>query len=71
MNNRLLKICNFLAEIEKLKLSERINVLSDGMTRENDSGHSWHLAMMLLVLKKELGIKFNVDHAIKLALVHD
>lgn len=69
--DRMTKILEFLKEIEKLKLVKRIPYLSDKKTVEDDAEHSWHLAMMVLVLEKELGVNFNILRAIKLALVHD
>ncbi len=71
MDARLLKILEFIEEIEKLKLIKRINTLSDCSRQESDAEHSWHLAMIVLLLKDELGEKFNVEKAIKIALVHD
>jgi putative hydrolases of HD superfamily len=70
-NKRLLTILDFIEEIEKLKHIKRINTLSDGSRQESDAEHSWHLAMIVLLLKDELGVKFDVDKAIKIALVHD
>ena len=71
MNKRLGQIVLFLKEIEKLKLVERIPYLSDKKRRENDAEHTWHLAMMLLVLEKEFSIKFDTLKALKIILVHD
>ncbi len=71
MDKRLSKILNFIEEIEKLKHVKRINTLSDVSRQESDAEHSWHLAMIILLLKDELGEKFNVEKSIKIALVHD
>lgn len=65
------KILAFWEETEKFKLIERIAVLSDGIRRENDAEHSWHLALMLMTVKKELDMSFNLGHALELAAVHD
>lgn len=70
-DKRLLKILGFVEEIEKLKHIKRINTLSDLSRQESDAEHSWHLAMIILLLKDELGEKFNLEKAIKMALVHD
>jgi len=70
-NKRLLKILRFVEEIEKLKHIERVNTLSDRSRRESDAEHSWHLAMIVLLLKDELGVEFNLEKAIKIALIHD
>ena len=71
MTNRLEKIIRFIKEIEKFKLVERIPYLSDKKRREDDAQHSWHLAMMLLALEKEIESKFDLLHTLKLILVHD
>lgn len=71
IGKRLLKILNFIEQIEKLKQVARINTLSNRSRQESDAEHSWHLAMIVLLLKDELGIKFNAEKAIKIALVHD
>lgn len=71
MQKRLLGILKFIEEIEKLKHIKRINTLSDCSRQESDAEHSWHLAMIVLLLKDELGEKFDVERAIKIALVHD
>lgn len=70
-DKKLLKILEFIEEIEKLKHIKRINTLSDCSRQESDAEHSWHLAMIVLLLKDELGEKFNLEKAIKIALVHD
>ena len=71
MNKRLNKIFDFLCEIEKLKLVERIPYLSDKKRQENDAEHSWHLAMMLLSLEGEFENKFDCFKTLKIILVHD
>jgi putative hydrolase of HD superfamily len=70
-NKRLSTILNFIEEIEKLKHINRINTLSNRSRQESDAEHSWHLAMIIMLLKDELGISFDVNKAIKIALVHD
>jgi len=71
IGKRLLKILNFIEEIEKLKHINRINTLSNRSRQESVAEHSWHLAMIILILKDELDINFDVVKAIKIALVHD
>lgn len=70
-DKRLLKILDFIEEIEKLKHIKRINTLSDCSRQESDAEHSWHLAVIILLLKDDLGEKFDLEKAIKIALVHD
>lgn len=71
MNERLHKILVFLKEIEKLKLIERIPYLSNQERRENDAEHTWHLAMMLMTLEKEIKVKFDTLQTLKLIMIHD
>lgn len=46
--SRLERQMQFLIEIDRLKTVFRQNYLADGSRRENDSEHSWHLAMNML-----------------------
>ncbi len=71
MKKELKQILNFLVEAEKFKLVERISVLSDKIRRENDAEHSWHLALMVMALKDKLALDFDLEKALKIALIHD
>lgn len=62
---------NFLLEIDKLKNIQRRVYISDNSRRENSAEHSWHLAMALWFLSEHTGIKINIEHALKMALIHD
>jgi putative hydrolase of HD superfamily len=68
---RLSQIIVFLREAEKLKLVERIPYLSDRIRRENDAEHSWYLALILLSLEGELGVKFDALKTYQMIIVHD
>lgn len=61
---------NFLLEIDSLKSVIRQNYLSDGSRRENDVEHSWHLAMLVMVLAEHFE-GLNVLKTIKMVLIHD
>ena len=50
MDDRLKEQIDFILEIDKMKEILRQNYLADGSARENDADHSWHLAMMALIL---------------------
>ncbi|MHB1484270.1 MAG: HD domain-containing protein [Saccharofermentanales bacterium] len=67
---RLEKQMQFLLEIDKMKSVFRQNYLADGSRRENDSEHSWHLAMMVYVLAEHFD---GIDElkTIKMVLLHD
>lgn len=66
---RLDKIIVFLKEIDKLKTVERVFELANGR-KENSAEHTWHMALMLMCLEKELeGIDFLKTY--KMVLIHD
>jgi putative hydrolase of HD superfamily len=70
VRSRLEQQMDFLIEIDKLKAVFRQNCLADGSRRENDSEHSWHLAMMVIVLAEHFeGI--DILKTVKMALIHD
>jgi putative hydrolase of HD superfamily len=60
-----------LLELDKLKSVYRKSYLSDQSRNENSAEHSWHLAMAFMALKPLLPENLDIDHAIKLSLVHD
>ena len=40
----------FIQEIDKEKFIGRQTYLSDGLRKENDAEHAWHLALMTILL---------------------
>ena len=44
------KRIEFIVQIDRLKSVYRQTFLMDGSRREDDAEHSWHIAMMALVL---------------------
>lgn len=62
----------FLAELDKLKDVLRRSMVTGSRRHENSAEHSWHLAMMALVLMDSVAIP-NLDrfHTVKMLLVHD
>ena len=71
-NNRLQKQLQFILEIDKLKKIVRQSPLADQSRKENDAEHSWHLAVMAILLS-EYAQERHIDifHVVKLALIHD
>ena len=69
---RLNKQIEFILEIDKLKSVYRQSLISDGSREENDAEHSWHLAVMAIVLH-EYAKDNNIDllKVLKMVLVHD
>nr|WP_269204543.1 HD domain-containing protein [Motilibacter deserti] len=61
----------FVAEADRLKTVLRASPLAAADRRENDAEHSWHLALMVLLLAEHSDEPIDVGHALKLVLVHD
>lgn len=69
--DRLAQQIQFIIEIDKLKQVLRQTTLTDKSRQENSAEHSWHLAMMALVLAEYAPPETDILHAVKLLLVHD
>lgn len=73
MNHRRLeKQIAFIREVDKLKSVRRQTLLTDASRKENDAEHSWHLALMALVLV-EYADSDAIDllHVLRMVVVHD
>lgn len=72
VKERLFKQLEFIVEIDKLKKICRQSYLVDGSRKENDAEHSWHLALMALLLS-EYDAENNLDliKVLKMVLIHD
>ena len=68
---RLKKQIDFIVEIDKLKHILRRTVLIDKSRRENDAEHSWHLAVMAILLKEYAAEDVDLEKVMKMVLVHD
>jgi putative hydrolase of HD superfamily len=69
---RLSRQLAFLDEIEKLKLVYRRNMTVDRSRFENSAEHSWHVALMALVLAEHAEDQtMDVLKVVKLLLIHD
>ena len=71
MKDRLPAIAAFLTDLERLKLVTRKAYVSDLSRRENSAEHSWHLALGLLTIARELDLQIDLEKALVMALVHD
>ncbi len=71
MNERLDRQVEFILEIDKLKNIKRRTYLSDGNRFENDAEHSWHMAIMALLLSEYSEKDIDVLRVMSMALVHD
>ncbi|MCP4335522.1 MAG: HD domain-containing protein [Gammaproteobacteria bacterium] len=61
---------SFLREVEKLKGVLRANKTLDGRF-ENSAEHSWHVALMALLLEDHANSAIDMLKVIKLLLIHD
>src|SRR5215470_13295866 len=64
------RILDFLALSERLKLELRHSWLSDGR-RESVAEHSWQMALMALLVHRQLAAPVDLGRVLKLVLVHD
>ena len=71
INERLLSQVAFIHEIDKLKYIQRKTRLFNSNRSENDAEHSWHLAMMTLVLAEHANKEINILKVLKMVLIHD
>lgn len=71
-NERLTKQIDFLIEIDAMKNVLRQTLLADGSRRENDAEHSWHFAVMAMILQEyAYSSEVDISRVLKMALVHD
>jgi len=68
---RLAQQMQFVIEIDKLKQVLRQTLLMNGSRRENSAEHSWHIALMAIVLAEYAPAPIDLMHVIKLLLLHD
>lgn len=62
---------DFIKEIDKLKYIQRKTKLFNSKRNENDAEHSWHLAMMALVLAPHANTQIDLLKVLKMVLIHD
>jgi len=67
----LLQQVAFIHEIDKVKYIRRKSRLFSSDRRENDAEHSWHLAVMAMVLARHANEPVDTLKVIKMLLIHD
>lgn len=70
-NQRLEQQVQFCREIDKEKMIRRMTYLTDGVSKENDAEHAWHMAVMTLILNEYANEKIDVLKTISMLLIHD
>lgn len=71
MEERLKHQIDFILEADKLKNIVRQTYISDGSRKENDSEHSWHMALMSILLCEYANEKVDVLKVMIMVLIHD
>ena len=61
----------FLLEADRLKTVLRQSTLTDRSRRENSAEHSWHLALMALVLAEHAPPGTDLSRVMAMVVVHD
>ena len=69
--NNLEKQVAFIKEIDKIKFIQRKSRLFNSERRENDAEHSWHLAVMAIVLAEHSDKPIDLLKVLKMVLIHD
>lgn len=69
--NDLLKQIEFIKEIDKVKYIQRKTRLFHSDRYENDAEHSWHLALMAIVLSEHANGPLDLFKVVKMVLIHD
>ena len=68
---RFQKQLDFILEADKEKNILRQTHLSGYIRQENDAEHSWHIALMIYLLKEYANEEIDVAKAMMMALIHD
>ena len=69
--DRLDKQIEFVLEVDKVKNILRQTHITGYQRQENDAEHSWHMALMIYLLKEYANREFDVAKAMMMALIHD
>lgn len=67
----LTQLFNFFREIDKEKFIGRQTYLTDGVRKENDAEHTWHMAIMTVLLAGYANEKIDVLKTVTMLLIHD
>jgi putative hydrolase of HD superfamily len=71
-NVRLRRQIEFVIEIDKLKGVLRQTIVTGSSKRENSAEHSWHAALMTVILSEyATSPQIDVSRVVKMLLIHD
>lgn len=69
--DRLEQQMSFILEADKEKNIGRQTYISDGIRKENDAEHAWHLALMVILLSEYANEPIDVLKTVTMVLIHD
>ena len=68
---RLAQQLRFICEVDRLKTILRRTLLMDESRLENTAEHSWHLALMAIVLQEHANEPVDLGKVLRMILIHD
>lgn len=69
---RLQQQIEFIVEVDRLKQVLRQTIITGKLRQENSAEHSWHIALMTIILSEYAeNPKIDVLHVVKMLLIHD
>lgn len=71
LDERTARIIRFSLELDKLKQVVRRTPLLDGSRTETVAEHSWHVALMAVLLGQHAGPEVRIDRVVRMLLIHD
>ena len=69
--SRLEQQMRFILELDKLKYIQRQTYVADASKKENDAEHSWHMALMCILLSEYANEPIDKLKVITMILIHD
>ncbi len=70
-SDRLQRQIEFIHAVDRLKKVERRSLVSDGSRRENSAEHSWHVALMAILLAEYANQPVDLAKVVVMLLIHD
>ena len=70
-SRKLAQQIDFIVAVDRLKQIFRQTRLIDDHRRENDAEHSWHLALMAVVLQEYAAEDVDIARVLTMHLIHD
>ena len=71
MDKRLKQQFDFIQEADKEKFIGRQTYLTDGVRKENDAEHAWHMSLMAILLSEYSNHPVDVLKVVTMILIHD